>query len=488
MNGTRNLVLSVGALVAISWAVPVSAEDTLALKAKTVHLGNGKTISDGAVVMRDGEIIAVGGANVVPSDATVIELDRGSITPGLIDANAVVERSDRMMLSNGPRSAREVLHDIFLGYNHNHVVGVDCCGSTCPKSFLHATGDLCPVCGFPNQHVTGANAVGVSRSGFVTEQSSEVVPHTRVLDSINLYSPDFDRLAEGGVTTVFVTAHSSAVVGSKGAILRTAGDANDRVIQEEGAVKATVGADPSWRSTRNQLPFRRSVSFYNRRPTTRMGVTWIFRKAFHDAKRAKAGLELHGADVPPVEAIPVLQQVLEGNIPLRIQARTYPDIKTALRLTDEFGMTFVLEEAIEAYKAIGDLEARNIPVVFGPIFIDAPGYRGQGFDRFESRLHTFDKLLESSLSTALTAHELRDEDGLARQGMYAVRMGSDAGKVLASMTSTPAKILGIDDQVGTLESGKRADLVLWSGEPFDATSEAMVVVSGGEVVVDRRGS
>lgn len=474
-------------LLVLSAATPVRAEAEIVVRAKTLYTGAGAPIDGGVVVIRGGEIVAVGASVPVPEGATVIDVEGGSITAGLIDANAVVERTDRMVLDTRPATAEEVLHELFHGDDHEHPPGIGCCGSSCPKSYNHATGDKCPACGFPDSPIIAAE--GVSRSGFQTEQSDEVIPHTRVLDSVNLYSADFDRLASGGVTTVFVTAHSSAVIGSRGTILRTAGPVKDRVVEAESAVKATIGADPSWRDTRNRQPFRRRVSFLNRRPTTRMGVAWVFRKAFHDAQRASRGLAPYGADTPPEASLEVLQQILAGDIGLRIQARNYVDIVTALRVTEEFGLPFVLEEGIEAYKAIDELQARNIPVIFGPIFVDAPGFRGRSMDRFgfEARLHTFDKLLNSGLTTALTAHELRDEDGLARQGMYAARMGSDPEQVLAAVTTTPAKLLGIEKSVGTVETGKRADLVVWSGKPFGATSEPVVVMVGGEVVADARG-
>jgi len=95
-------------------------------------------------------------------------------------------------------------------------------------------------------------------------------------------------------------------------------------------------------------------------------------------------------------------------------------------------------------------------------------------------------LLDSGIETALTAHELRDEDGLARQAMYAIRYGVAADKVLRAVTATPARILGLGDELGTLEPGKRADVVIWSGQPFEATSSPLVVLIDGEVVLDRR--
>ncbi|MCH7946082.1 MAG: amidohydrolase family protein, partial [Armatimonadetes bacterium] len=221
-------------------------------------------------------------------------------------------------------------------------------------------------------------------------------------------------------------------------------------------------------------------------PTTRMGVTWVFRKALYDAARYAKGLPVSGADTPSEAALAVLIRVLEGDIPLRIQARTQHDITTALRLTEEFDLPFVLEEATEAYRCLDELAARRIPVIFGPVYVTAPGPRARSAEVSGARLHTMKALLDAGIDTALTAHELRDEDGLARQAMYAMRFGVSRGDVTRAVTQTPAKLLGLDGEIGTLVKGKNADIVVWSGLPFAATSRPMVILIDGEIVLDQR--
>ena len=209
-------------------------------------------------------------------------------------------------------------------------------------------------------------------------------------------------------------------------------------------------------------------------------------KAFYDAERFKKGAEVSGADTPSEAALGALGRIRTGEIPLRIQARMQHDIVAAIRLTQEFGLSFILEEATEAHRCLDELKEHNVPVVYGPIYVVAPGYRAESSETNRNRLHTFAALLDAGIETALTAQELREEDGLARQAMHAMRNGLSLAQVLPTVTSIPAKLLGLDDRLGTVETGKQADLVLWSGEPFAATSSPTVVVIGGEVVVDRR--
>lgn len=475
------LAVVVWATAGITPKVHAGAKDTIVLRAGELHVGDGRVIQDATLVVRDGRISQVGSSIPVPEDATVIELPEGSITPGLIDANAAIE-SDVSVSLTRPRDAQAILHD-FFSPRHKHETKFGCCGSKCSRALRHVDGKPCDECGYPNTNPK--MTVGTYTGVVLAEESSEVIPHTRVIDGLNLLSPDFDRLLRGGVTTVYVAPDSAAVIGSQGAIVRTGGPIGTRILREADAVKATMGTDPSRRGIGNKRPFRTNVTFRSRRPHTRMGVAWVFRKAMYDTKKNAEGMAVYGADTPDAAAMEVLQRVLAGEIPLRIQARQRHDIESACRLSDEFSIPFILEEATEAHHLIAELVSRKVPVIYGPIYVSPPGYRAESAEVDGARLHTMRALLDAGIETALTAHELRDEDGLARQAMYAIRFGVSEQDALRAVTQSPAKILGIADEVGTLERGKRADVVLWRGRPFEATSAPVVVLIGGEVVLNR---
>ncbi|MHC5109046.1 MAG: amidohydrolase family protein [Planctomycetota bacterium] len=478
------LAIGCAALLA-STPVRAGESSTVFVKADEIHVGDGQVIEGGGLLIVDGIIRAVGGDVRAPSGSKTISVEGVSLTPGLIDANAMLEPDD--LMSSGPRTPRQILHEIFCPLHKNNPV-VGCCGSSCPQSAAHVGGQSCPQCGFPDKAPGEELALGVRGSATRAEHSSEIVPHTRVIDNVNLRSPDMGRLLSGGVTTVFVTPDSASVISSQGAIVRTGGPVLDRVVQEAGAVKAALGTDPIFRGRSNGVPFRKNVSFHSRRPTTRMGVTWVFRKAMHDTRRMEEGLTVYGADAPSPEAMKVLSRVLSGEVPFRVQAREHRDILAAIRLADEFGLSFTLEEGLESHLCLAELKAAGCPVVFGPIFDRPYGGRMRSGEANGARLHTMKSLLAAGVETALTANDLRDEDGLARQAMYAIRYGVSEADALKSVTSVPAKLLGLSDTVGTLDVGKRADIVMWRGRPFEATSAPLMVLIGGEIVVDNRGS
>lgn len=472
--------------------------------ARRILIGNGDVIENGQILVEKGRIVAIAPQVEAPISVPRLHIDGGTVTPGLIDANARLESYSVVPTRSRPAAAvaagttrerepepEDASHDSEQDHaGHSHPPTPDLArpgqGNEIASDYS-AIEDLSDDCcqlvdsSLPSASADEAFASGVGPGWVVTDQTAEVAPHNRVIDSLDLSTLDLTRLVRGGVTTVYVSPDSSAVIGARGAIVRTAGA--DPVVREAGAVKATIGSDPIWLGTRNSsLFFAREAGRFHRRPTSAMGVTWVFRKAFFDAQRRAQGLPVGGADTPSPEALDVLGQILAGEVELRIQARRQVDILTAFRLAAELGLRFTLEEATEAYLCLDEIQAAGSAVVFGPIFERATGIRRFSTEADRSRFHTFGSLLARGIPTALSAQELRDEDGLVRQGMVAMRFGSSEEDVLRALTETPAKLLGIDDVTGTLAVGKRADLVVWTGAPFSATSRPALVMVGGETV------
>jgi len=321
--------------------------------------------------------------------------------------------------------------------------------------------------------IDASSLAGLIDKNSWTEHSSEIVPHLSVLDAVDLRSRDFERLLRQGVTTVFVTPGSGSVIGCRGCVLKTAGPIDERVVVEKGAVKATLGRDGYSRGAYNRRPYGSEVSFMTRRPTTRMGVTAVFQDALYSASAGEKASD-------PASAI--LADVLAGKIPFRVQARKDNDIISAIRLCNEFGIDFVLEEAIEAHRCIPELKARGVPVVFGPVYAYPVGYRARTGEADRSCLNTVGLLQEAGLRVALTASDQSGEGALPHQATFAMRGGLSRAGAIDATTAAPAEILGLGDRIGKLEAGFDADLVVWNGEPFAPTSHPIIVVVGGRPV------
>ena len=473
-------------------------ENSMFIRAAEAHVGDGTVIENALIVIKDGVIVSIVAGGAAPEGVALLEV--AVVSPGFIDANVRLDVGDAIYYP-GEDPRLQILRAI--GKQHLYHGGDVCpCGTVCPALMLHIADESCLYCGWPDHDPHGdphdleqellegarearAAAAGVpDSSAVINEQSSEVVPHFQVFDAIDHGSNDFDRLLREGVTTVYISPDSSAVVGARGALMRTGGASSERFIGS-GAVKAVLGSDTYRYGSSNRPPFRTVVSVYTRRPASRMGVGWVFRKAFHDALLRGSGHEPSGADTSSQEASQVLTKVLTGDIPLRIQARTGPDIETAFRLCKEFGISFTLEDPVEAWKRVDLLAETGVPVVYGPIFDVPSGILRGSVESRQARLNTVRDLAAAGIELALSAQDLRGEQGLARQAMLAIRYGVDPAEAMRMVTLYPARLLGVDKEVGTLEAGKRADVVVWNGTPFSSLSRIETVIHGGVISFDR---
>lgn len=313
------------------------------------------------------------------------------------------------------------------------------------------------------------------------EQSKEVITQLSILDALDLYSPTWNRLAKAGVTTALVCPPDYNVMGGFSAVLKTAGEptSEGRVLEGAPILRGAIGDQPS---SGNSPAAGRPRNYFARRPTTRMGVEWEWRKAFFDAAQAERFPEadFEGADV--------LRACLKGDVRLVIQAWTTADIRTACYLDEEMqregygDIDLVIDAGAEAWKEPAFLQRTKTPVVLPPFTSS-----GRSGERSFMPWNTGRALLDKGITIALSCHGDTSRSGsLAAQASHAMRGGLTFDEALAAVTTVPARLLGVDSRVGTVEVGKDADLVLWNGTPFSATSAVVGVVAGGKVVRDPR--
>jgi imidazolonepropionase-like amidohydrolase len=313
------------------------------------------------------------------------------------------------------------------------------------------------------------------------EQSREVTPDARVANALDLFDEAWERTAKSGVTTVLANPPDENVIGGLGVALKTAGPSSvsARTVKADVVLRAAIGSQPS---SRNHPAFQRPDDFYSRRPTTRMGVEWELRKAFYDAAAARedAAKRTKGTEE--------LISVLDGERPLCVQAWTTQDIRTAVFLAEEMAREglgkprLIVDAAAEAWKEPQLLVRSHAAVVLPPF--PAQGRTGDGaFMAWDTA-----KLLHDlGVPIALSSHGAADQGRrLDRQAGFAIRGGLSFADALDAVTISPARMIGVDDRVGSLEAGKDADLVLWSGTPFDFTSRVVGVLIDGRLVLDPR--
>ena len=154
---------------------------------------------------------------------------------------------------------------------------------------------------------------------------------------------------------------------------------------------------------------------------------------------------------------------------------------TFMRIADEFGFKYSFEHATECVQILDELKRRDIPVVIGPTV----GSRSK-VEVFHKTFRSVAKAVEAGLTVAITSdHHVTPMKYLPVYAALAVREGLSPDDALKTLTINPAKILGVEDRLGSIEEGKDADLVVWSGDPLDARNRAeRVFIKGRELPQD----
>jgi imidazolonepropionase-like amidohydrolase len=176
-----------------------------------------------------------------------------------------------------------------------------------------------------------------------------------------------------------------------------------------------------------------------------------------------------------------LRPVLRGEIPLAVQANRASDLLAAVRLADEFKLRLILMGAAEGWMVAGDLAKHNVAVVIKPL-TDIPSFDGLG-----ATLENAARLAQAGVTVAIASFDTHNARNLRQQTGNAISYGLDRDAALKSVTLVPAQLWGVADRIGSLDAGKDADVVVWSGDPFELTTRAEhVFIRGREVSQETR--
>jgi imidazolonepropionase-like amidohydrolase len=295
------------------------------------------------------------------------------------------------------------------------------------------------------------------------ELTDPVTAHVRALDAINPADLGFRDAVSGGVLAVNVNPGSGNPIGGQTAAVKCWGRTVDEMLLRAPAgMKSALGENP-----------KRVYGERKQSPATRLGTAAVIRGALVDAANYLAKLDAEQRK-PEDERKPIdrdlkleaLGRVLRREIPWRQHCHRADDIATALRIAEEFGYQLVIDHGTEAHLLADILAAKDIPVIIGPLFTSR--------SKVELRNRSLDnpgKLAAAGVTIAITTdHPVVPINFLAHQAALSVKHGLDRDTALRALTINPARIIGIDDRLGSIEPGKDADLVIWSGDPLDVLS------------------
>ncbi len=176
-----------------------------------------------------------------------------------------------------------------------------------------------------------------------------------------------------------------------------------------------------------------------------------------------------------------LQPVLRGELPLIVLANRRSDIETALRIGKEYKLRLILAGAAEGWMIPNEISAAAVPVLVEPMD-NIPS-----FDALGIRYENASLLAKGGVKVALMETATENTRDLKQQAGNAVAYGMTWEQALRAVTLTPAEIFGVADRYGSLDAGKVANVVIWTGDPFEFTTGVEhVYIRGREIPLRSR--
>ncbi len=421
----------------------VSKEQTVVLQGATIHPLTGKSPFVGSVVVSQGKIAAVGSKVEAPKGATIIDLEGCHLIPGLIESRG------KLWLTNN--SIRE----------------------TSTKAELN------------------------------------------VVDGIDPWSEDWRELASQGITSVYVQPSSAATLGGYGSVLRVGphGSPDAIIMKRESAVQASVGLtgksskdraaqassfEKLLESAKKEWDKQKKEAEANAKKDKTKAATAKKPEGKQEVKKTSedkkdAGKEKEAEDkkssnskqtTDPMKL--ALIRVLKKEIPLHVEVHHSDVLQRVLKTAKKYEIRIVLDGLSNVDSGCQELMDASFPAVIGPLYEigTPPSYRKD--PDYEWLGKEFANSEDSPLwALSCFSNSARSARLLRTQAAFAVRMGVKPDAALAAVSSSPARMLGVSDHVGTIEKGKQADIAVFSGDPLDSSTPTRLVMSHGTITYDQ---
>ena len=430
-SGAALLLMAALIILGQTRVARLEGPDVYAIRGAQIVTGTGKNIAKGTVVFRNGLITDVGENARVPADARVIEGAGLTVYPGLIDGYT------SLALSSPPRAA--------------------------------------PQAGQPGQGGPAAQAAAQGQQ----PDAALGDPSTSAADQVRPDGQGLEDARAVGVTTALTSPRQGIFAG-------------------QSAVINLAGAEPSKLVLRSPVAltvqFTTTSGFLSTYPNSLMGTVSFIRQAFYDAVDYRNKVERYsrvkrGYTRPEYDKkLAALQPAIKGDLPVLFVANSEGDIRRALLVSDEFKLKPMIAGGAYAHRMAQTLKARKIPVILS---VDFPKRPTDLVDDDDESLRTLKeraelptgagKLAQAGVKFAFTSGALRPQEFLANV-QRAVDNGLSKDAALRALTIDAAEILNVADQVGTVEVGKIANLIVTSGDLLaKETKVRHVFIDGSEV-------
>jgi len=380
-------------------------------------------------------------------------------------------------------AAGPVIHDASILFRDGHIVAIGTSVQAPPDAVVidahgrYVTPGIVDV----HSHMGDYAAPGGDALSDGNEATDPVTPYVWAEHSVWPQDPQFPRSLAGGVTTIQVLPGSANLIGGRSVVLKVVPSRTVQGMKFPGAkygLKMACGENPK-------------RVYASRGPSTRMGNVAGYRKAWIQAEEYRRKWDKWNADHkgdPPTRdlGLETLAEVLRGNILVHNHCYRADEMAQMIDLAHEFGYHIAaFHHAVEAYK-IGDLLARE--GIGAAVWADWGAFKLEAIDAVRGNMAL---LQQAGTRVIVHSDDAAGNQRLNQEAAKGIAAGAALGIAIPEdvavrwMTINPATSLGLDARIGSLEVGKNADVVLWSGNPFSVYAHADRVWIDGAQLYDR---
>ena len=334
-----------------------------------------------------------------------------------------------------------------------------------------------------HSHIGAGGAPGGqgTQTNDVNEATNPVTAHVWIEHSVWPQDAQLPRTLQGGVTTIQVLPGSANLIGGRSVTLKVVPSRTVQGMKFPGAkygLKMACGENPK-------------RVYANRGPSTRMGNVAGYRAAWIQAEAYRRRWDKWLADKkgdPPARdlGMETLAEVLRGNILVHNHCYRADEMAQMIDIANEFGYKIrSFHHGVEAYK-IADILAKE--GISGSLWADWGAFKVEALDGIKANIALVDK---AGARAIVHSDDASGEQRLNQEAAKAMEAGIEAGIPVTEdiaikwLTINPAWALGLEDKIGSLEVGKNADVVLWTGNPFSIYSKPEKVWVDGAMLYDR---
>ena len=297
----------------------------------------------------------------------------------------------------------------------------------------------------------------------VNEITDPITPNMRGIDGCNPMDETVELALKGGVTTVAAGPGSANVLGGTFFAYKTKGNCIDEMtIENPIAMKAAFGENPK-------------RCYQGKKIDTRMQISALLRETLEKTKEYLAKKEA-GKDVAYDQKLEAMIPVVKRELPLKCHAHRADDILTAIRIAKEENIKITLDHVTDARSILPQIKESGFPCICGPALTHK-----SKFELANMSFETPNELYKAGiLFSIITDSPVIPQQYLSLSAALAAKAGLPEYEAIKAITINPAKILGLDNRVGSIKVGKDADFVVCTKNILDTQNEITAVYVDGK--------